>query len=227
MAYAAQEAMVEVFSAHGKGMVAGYKVGLTSKPMQALCGIDTPICGRILAHEVYSSNVELRRDQYVHLGVESELALRLARDVDSPPDGSEEDVLRVVDSLHAAFEIVDDRSADYARLSAAEIVAENGWNVGIVLGDGVEPSTLEAIDRIHGRYFENGLQVGQGSTADVLGSPSNVLRWLARFLLERGSKLRAGDIVMTGSIVATRFPAAGTVCRFELNGLQPITLRIA
>jgi 2-oxo-3-hexenedioate decarboxylase/2-keto-4-pentenoate hydratase len=227
MAYDTQDAVVEQFCAWGKGVVAGYKVGLTSMAMQALCGIASPIFGRILTGEAYASGVVLSRDNYLHLGIESELALRLSCDIRHPLDGANEDVLRVIDSVHAAFEIVDDRGADYAHLSAAEVIAENGWNAGIVLGDGVQANAFAVLDNIHGRYFENGREVGQGSSGDVLGNPLNVVRWLARALLERGSLLRAGDIVMTGSIVATRFPVAGTKCRFVLSGLPPVMLGIA
>ena len=58
------------------------------------------------------------------------------------------------------------------------------------------------------------------------GNPLNVVRWLSQFLLARGSMLRAGDIVMSGSIVATGFPPAGTACRFALDGLPDVRLRI-
>jgi len=227
LAYTAQDAAVKVLSSAGKGTVAGYKVGLTSKAMQRLCGIDTPICGCVLSNDIHLNDVELRRDRYMHLGIESELAFRMGRDIDRRVELSDNDVLAAIESMHPAFEIVDDRNANYARLSASEIIAENSWNVGIVLGEGVSPTAVAAIDRIQGQYFENDEEIGGGSSADVLGNPLNVVRWLSQFLLARGSMLRAGDIVMSGSIVVTRFPPAGTACRFVLDGLPAVTLRIA
>ncbi len=226
MAYAAQDAMVEAFSASGQGVVAGYKVGMTSKAMQQLCGIDTPIGGKVLGANIVGDGAELRRADYVHLGIESELAFRLSRDVDAPLDGSDDEVLGYVASAHAAFEVVDDRKADFSRLVAAELVAENVWNVGIVLGEGLPPAELGPIDQLRGRYSEDGVEIATGMSSDVLGSPLNVLRWLARFLLERGSKLRAGDVIVTGSIGPLRFPVEGTECRFDIDGLPPVSARI-
>lgn len=226
MAYAVQDAMVEVFAASGQDAVAGYKVGMTSMSMQQLCSIDMPIGGQVLSKTVLGDGAELRCADYVHLGIESELALCLSRDVDVPLVGSDEDVLGYVAMAHAAFEVVDDRFADFSRLVAAELVAENVWNVGIVLGEGVPPSDMGPIDRLGGRYFEGGIEIAAGSTSDVLGNPLNVVRWLASFLLERGSKLRAGDVIMTGSIGPLRFPVGGTACRFEIDGLPPVGVRI-
>jgi 2-oxo-3-hexenedioate decarboxylase/2-keto-4-pentenoate hydratase len=226
MAYAAQDAMVEAFSASGQGTVAGYKVGMTTKSMQQLCGIDTPIGGKVLRANILGDDAELRRADYIHLGIESELAFCLSRDIDAPLEGSDEEVLGYVATAHAAFEVVDDRLADFSRLVAAELVAENVWNVGIVLGQGLPPSELGPIDQLGGRYFENGDEIAVGKSSDVLGNPLNVLRWLARFLLERGSKLRAGEVIMTGSIGPLRFPAPGTACRFEIDGLPPVEVRI-
>jgi 2-keto-4-pentenoate hydratase len=194
--------------------------------MQRLCGIDTPIGGKILDGNIFRDGASIRRIDYVHLGLESELAFRLARDIDTPFDGSDNDLLGCLASAHAAFEVVDDRHADFSKLVAGELVAENVWNVGAVLGEGVAPSALGPIDQLGGRYFEDGELIAAGSSADVLGNPLNVVRWLAQFLIERGSKLRAGDVILTGSIGPLRFPAEGTACRFEIDGLAPVEVRI-
>lgn len=227
MAYVAQEAMVRAFAASGQGTLAGYKVGMTAKSMQQLVGIDTPIGGKMLSATMMRSGAELRRADYLHVGIESELAFVLSRDIDVLPSTSDDDLLDYIATAHASFEVVDDRHADFSRLTAAGLVAENIWNVGAVLGEGVPPSQLRAIDSLAGRYSENGIEVADGMTSDVLGNPLHVVRWLAEFLLERGSMLRKGEIVLTGSITALRFPPEGTECRFQIDGLPPVDVRIS
>jgi len=49
-------------SEHGDGV--GYKVGLTSAPMQAFCGIDHPIAGVVLAGRVHRSGATMRRSDF-------------------------------------------------------------------------------------------------------------------------------------------------------------------
>jgi len=226
MAYDAQDSMVQAFATSGQGTLAGYKVGMTAKSMQQLCGIDTPIGGKMLSANMMRSGAQLRRADYFHLGIESELAFVLSRDIDAPLGASDEHVLEYIATAHASFEVVDDRNADFSQLAAASLVAENIWNVGAVLGEGVPPSQLGPIDSLAGRYSENGVEIAAGMTSDVLGNPLHVMRWLADFLLERGSMLRKGEIIMTGSITAVCFPAVGTNCRFEIDGLPPVDVRI-
>ncbi|MEJ2409894.1 MAG: fumarylacetoacetate hydrolase family protein [Novosphingobium sp.] len=226
MAYAAQDAMAQTFAANGQGALAGYKVGMTAKSMQQLVGIDTPIAGKMLSANMMRSGAQLRRADYLHLGIESELAFILSRDIDAPLGTDDDKVLEYIATAHAAFEVVDDRNADFSRLTAASLVAENIWNVGAVLGAGVPPSELGPIDRLAGRYSENGVEIATGMTSDVLGNPLHVVRWLADFLLERGSMLRKGEIILTGSITALRFPAEGTACSFRIDGLPPVDVQI-
>jgi len=225
MAYAAQDAMVQTFAASGQGTLAGYKVGMTAKSMQQLVGIDTPIAGKMLSANMMPSGAQLRRADYLHVGIESELAFVLSRDIDGPLSANDDDVLEYIATAHASFEVVDDRNADFSGLTAARLVAEDIWNVGAVLGEGVPPSGLGPIDSLAGRYSENGVEIATGMTSDVLGNPIHVVRWLAEFLQERGSMLRKGEIILTGSITAMRYPAEGTDCRFEIDGLPPVDVR--
>lgn len=199
---------------------------MTTRTMQRQSGIDTPIAGKILSAGMMGSGGELHRADYFHVGIESELAFILSRDIDAPLGASDDEVLEFIATAHASFEVVDDRNADFSRFTAPRLVAENIWNVGAVLGDGVPPAQLGPIDKLAGRYSENGVEVAAGRTSDVLGNPLNVVRWLAEFLLERGSMLRKGQIILTGSITTLRYPAEGTDCRFEINGLPPVDVRV-
>ena len=62
-AYDIQERYVALLrSEHGDTV--GYKVGLTSAPMQAFCGIDHPIAGVVLARRVYQSGATVRRADF-------------------------------------------------------------------------------------------------------------------------------------------------------------------
>src|SRR5438270_7265177 len=63
------------------GDVVGYKVGLTSAPMQVFCGIDHPIAGVVLARRVHQSGVTIRRSDFGRLGLEFEIAVRIKSDV--------------------------------------------------------------------------------------------------------------------------------------------------
>ena len=87
-------------------------------------------------------------------------------------------------------------------------------------------SGIKDLKGVAGTLTVNGKEIGCGVSDDVLGSPLAVLAWLVRALAERGDRLRAGELVMTGAIVPTRFPVSGDRYRFALEGLPPAELRV-
>ncbi len=226
-AYAIQAEIVARALRSGTESIAGYKVGLTSEKMQKFCGVAEPIAGCILSSGVQSSGVTLRRSDYHRLGIESELALRIGKDL-GPIEASTDarELIACIDAIAAAFEVIDDRAADYACIEASSIAAENSWNKGIVLGAAVPPAAFGDLCGMPGRLSINGERIAEGSSSDVLGGPLSVLAWVARFVRAAGYELRPGQWIMTGSIIPTRFPVAGDSCSFQLGTLPAVSVNI-
>jgi 2-keto-4-pentenoate hydratase len=226
-AYSVQEALVHLMMPAG-GKPAGYKIGLTSLVMRRMCGLDQPVAGVILERRVHRGPARIAARDFVRLGVESELCLVIGQDL--PPQPSPctlEQVAHAVGGVAAAFELVDDRAADYARLDAATLIADNSWNAGVVLGEFVPlraGATSIDIGTLDGALHIDGRTADRGNSADALTHPFAIVQWLAGHLRSRQSYLRAGDLVMTGSVVATRFAKTGEHYRFELSGLPPAEL---
>lgn len=201
----------------------GYKIGLTSPRMQAMCGIPHPIAGRVLADVVYPNHSTLSLSHYMRLGIECELAVRIGKDVNATSLPSTINELgQAVEAVAPAFELVEDRQADYASLDMLSLVADNSWNAGIVLG--TFQSSWPDLASLEGTVEVNGRTVDHGFGRDVMGHPFQPLLWLATHLAGRGAGLRAGDVVMTGSIVPTRFPSTGDRYRFSLGTLGAVDI---
>jgi 2-oxo-3-hexenedioate decarboxylase/2-keto-4-pentenoate hydratase len=99
------------------------------------------------------------------------------------------------------------------------LVADDFFAAGCVLGQSVPRSAAPDLLSVIGRAVINGVEVGQGSGADVLGHPHHALAWLANHLANRGKSLREGEIVLTGSLVKTVWLDAGDHVVMELAGL--------
>jgi 2-keto-4-pentenoate hydratase len=220
--YAAQDALLPRLG----GAVVGWKVGLTTPRMQAMCGVAEPIVGAILAGRVHPSPARAVAAEHVRLGVESEIALRIGRPFPQGEAVGPERVLDHVDGVCAAFELIDDSGADYARLSAATLVADNAWNAGVVTGPARSPEGFGSLAGRRGVLSRGGEVVDEGSSSDVLGDPAKALAWLVGHLAGRGRALQPGDWVSTGSIVPTKFVAPGETWRFEVEGLAPVELSV-
>jgi 2-keto-4-pentenoate hydratase len=227
-AYATQETFHGLM-AEMHGPVAGYKIALTTPVMQQMVGFQTPIAGAIFTRTIHRSPVTLRRADYVRLGIECEIAVQIGTNLPAAQAPySRDQVSDAIGAVMAAFEVVDDRGADYARLAAHvfTLIADNAWNAGIVLGAPVPDWSTIDLATARGVMVINDAVVGQGYGRDVMGHPLEALVWLVNMLATRGKSLTPGMIVMTGSIVATKFVHPGDTARLAVDGLGEVRLNV-
>jgi len=226
-AYEVQDAVHRLFRGAGWGELAGHKIALTSKAIQELCGVDQPAGGAIFARTVHPSPATVRLADFMHLGLEFELGVRLGADL--PAAGApytREGVAAAVATCMPAFELIEDRGADYGDLDAASILTDKCWCGGVVLGPEVADwrhldLTSAAVDLVW-----NGEAVDRGVTGAAMGHPFEGLAWLANLLASRGRGMKAGEIVITGSALRTRFPEAGDEVTYRIDGLGAATVRV-
>src|SRR5262245_35766857 len=137
-AYDVQEALCARW-AERLGPVAGRKIATTTKIMQELMGIDHPCGGLIFSSRIHRSPARVHKADYVNVRVECELAVRLSRDLPKEPTPyTRESVRGAIAQVMAAFELIEDRKADYKSTNALSLIADNAWNGGIVIGPGLE-----------------------------------------------------------------------------------------
>jgi 2-keto-4-pentenoate hydratase len=210
------------------GAMVGYKIGCTSAVMQEYLGIPHPCGGGVFAKSVHDSGAPLRVGDYVRVGVECEIAVRLARNL-SPTEEpfTAEWVMEAIESYHPAIEIVDDRYVNWETLGAPTLVADDFFAAGCVLGRATARTRAPDLLRVTGRAIVNGKEAGRGTGADVLGHPHNALAWLANHLAAEGKGLHAGQIVLTGSLVKTVWLKAGDKVRMELEGLGKVDVTLS
>ena len=226
-AHAIQDRLQRLNEAYGLGPLAGWKVALTTPVMQRLAGIDHPCAGGIHEACVYRSPVELKARDYVRIGIEAEIAVRLSADLTGGGQ-TRDSVGAAAAAIAPSIEIVDDRACDYDALDGLALVADNSFNFGVVLGPETEDWRALDLPAVRGQLVINGEVVGEGDGEAVMGGhPFEAVAWLANALAARGRALRAGDIVMTGSIVATKWPSAGDEIVVALDRLGEARLRLA
>lgn len=179
----------------------GWKIAATSKAGQAHIGVDGPLAGRLLAEMVHGDGAVLEFGANRMRVAEAEFAFRMARDL--PPRAAEYRVAEVMDAvaaLHLAIEIPDSRFAVFARVGAAQLIADNACAHQFVLGP-VAPEIWRGMDlaahRVVGRVA--GKIEREGIGANVLGDPRIALAWLANELSRHGITLAAGQVVTTGT----------------------------
>lgn len=209
----------------GRGVLGGRKIALASKVQQELCGIDHPIAGGIFEKEIMMSPATIERRSYHGLGIEFELAVKLGRQLTAehgPYDKTT--VKQAIASVHPAFELIVDRGADYADIDPLTMVADNAWSAGIVLGPEIPGGVdmdLDSLPAVLHWQDEPSVEAVTGD-ADPLGS----LAWVVNLVTGMGGIMQAGDTIITGSVIKTRYPTAAIRARYEIAGISSVELSI-
>lgn len=226
-AYRLQAANNQLLSQAGLGPIIGHKIGCTTPVMQKFLNIGSPCAGDMFSKSCFHEKAFIHRADYLRPGVECEIAVILGKDI--PADGHPPtlaSVTNAVDAAMAAIEIVDDRYADYRTLGVETLIADNFFNAGCVLGNPITNWQEFDLSTIMGRMEINGVPVGQGSGALVMGHPFEALLWLARSRHARGLGLEKRYVILLGSLVETRWVNAGDTVKIQIEQLGDVLLEI-
>src|ERR1700716_513650 len=134
------------------GAMVGYKIGCTSPVMQQYLDIPHPCGGGVYAKGVHESGASLNAGDFVRVGVECEIAVRLARDLPATEAPiTAEWVAEAIEAYLPAIGIVDDRYADWQTLGAPTLVADDFFAAGCVLGQPVARTAAPDLLKLIGR----------------------------------------------------------------------------
>jgi 2-keto-4-pentenoate hydratase len=221
--YAVQSELVKLILADGDRII-GYKAGLTSRPMQAMLGVDQPDYGAVLGSTVYRDGDAIPLSRFISPKIEAEIVLVLGEPLHGP-GVTLDDARRAVSGAAASMEIVDSRFVDW-RIKLADTVADLASNGAMVMSDTVVP--LADIDiRLIGMVLtRDGELVDTGAGAAALGDPLAVVAWLANTLAGDGIGLEPGEVIMTGALHAAVPMAAGEEYRAEFDRLGSVSVRV-
>ena len=232
-AYAVQSAWVADQVAAGARVV-GRKVGLSNPVVQAQFGVGQPDFGVLLDTMACAARTPVESDRTLQPKIEAEIAFVLAEDLDGDVIGRAE-VAAATAYVVAALEIVDSRIAGWD-ISIVDTVADNASSGLFVLGDrkqGLGRLDLADCAMTMRKGGEGGMQGGAGGQdgdvvstgrgAAVLGHPLASVAWLAATVRDLGRPLRAGEVILSGSLGPMVPVAPGDVFLADISGLGQVS----
>lgn len=184
----------------GEDPPAGWKIGATTKAMQAYLGLSHPCAGFTPRAGLRERHGEFRFADFVKPGVECEVGMRLRHGI-APGAHSREALADAVEHVFAAIEVVDQRYDDFVALGAPTLIADQVFHAGGVTGHPASGWPGLDLAATRGRVSVDGAVRAEGVGADLLGHPLDALGWLA----DSGAAhafggLRAGQVVFLGSV---------------------------
>jgi len=198
--YELQSAVAELRRDRGERII-GYKVGCTSPKIREQLRIDHCVTGRLYGSEQHASGVRLSLQKFANLAIEGELAVELAH------EPSEEDFAKIgiPTCVARVFPVIElhHHVMRGDQPSAGELIANNALHAGFIAGAGVSPADITGEPSLESStlsIFAGNRLLDECSGPTLVQTIRASLKWLSEVVRDRGDRLRAGQIILTGSI---------------------------
>jgi 2-keto-4-pentenoate hydratase len=194
----------------------GWKLGLGTPAAMEQHGTSAPLVGFLTDRGLRPAGSELPIGGWTKPTAEPEIAVHIAADV--PQDADRDAVAQAIGGLGVAFEIVDIDGGEVEQILAGDI-----FHRYVVLGapvpfDDVDLGALEG----EIRHAESKQDVDDPLA--LVPDPVDAVAHLATHLAAFGETVRAGDVLITGSIVPALAVAPGDQLRYRLDPLGELAL---
>jgi 2-keto-4-pentenoate hydratase len=196
----------------------GWKAGLSTAAARRMFGHDVALVGFLLDTTRIANGAEVGIGEWTAPRAEAELALRLRVDVGSDVDAPT--ALAAVEAVAPAIELVDlsPPPEDLVDVLSGNIFHRH-WLTGTFDG----ACSADRIGMLTGQVDAMGQALPAVTDVEALTGPAGaILAEVARTAARHGRGLRAGDIVILGSIVPPATVAPGGTFRYELSGHDPV-----
>ena len=219
-AYAIQQEFVELLRGPSDTVV-GYKLGLTSKPMQDMLGVSEPDYGPVLSSMVLDDGAAMDFGELIAPKAEAEIGLVLGSSLHGP-NVTRDEAAAALSGAVAAIEIVDSRIENW-NIKLVDTIADLASSAMFISNIDVVPLDFDV--RLCGMVIaKNGETQATGAGAAALGDPIYAVSWLANTLAGYGVSLEAGHVIMTGALHAAFDVTAGDAVTAAFDRLGTVSV---
>ncbi len=199
-------------------VVVGKKIGVTSKVVQDMLGVHQPDFGFLTDVMAYPNGADITvAGNLIQPRAEAEIGFKLKADLQGP-GVTEADVLAATECIMPCFEIVDSRIQDW-NIQIQDTIADNASCGVYVLGGASADPNEHDLPNLKITVWKNGALLSEGLGSAVQGNPLTAVAWLANTLGRFGIPFKAGEVILSGSLVPLEPVVAGDKMEMELHGI--------
>jgi 2-keto-4-pentenoate hydratase len=203
--------------------LAGFKVGFTNVAVREKMGFPDSTYGYLMDSMVLQSGVAVSMSDLIAPKIECEICFRLGKDLKGKGH-TVEDVLKATESVSGSFEICDARIRDW-KCPYPDFFADNGFSGRVVLPGRWMPVAQVDLLNETVTLLQDGKMLAEGKGEMAMGHPAKAVAWLAGKLHERGKELKAGQIIMTGTLTPITPVQKGSQYTARFSTLGQVTVR--
>lgn len=225
-AYEVQNGITDIRLDNGARIV-GAKIGLTSEAVQKQFGISQPDYGLLFDDMPIEDGGEISVKKLMQPKAEAEIAFILRNEIDGE-NVTRAEIIDAIQSVVPAIEIVGSRIENWD-ISITDTIADNASASHYVLGstwinaDDLNQVDVEVCKMV---LYKNGKKESDGIGSACMGSPLNAMEWLARKMIEVGSPLQEGDVILSGALGPMVPISMGDVLETRIEGLGSVSITI-
>ncbi len=201
----------------------GWKVGFGAPAAMERLKIQAPLVGFLTDQALLPSGKTVSLSGWSKPVAEPEIAVHIGKDL---PGGAGRDKIKAaIAALSPAIELAD---LDHPPDDVEAILAGNIYQRNLILGPRDASRAGGNLDGLLARVLRNGGEAASTSDPQALtGDLLDIVQHVADMLSAFGERLRAGQIIITGSVVPPLWVEAGEEIAFELAPAGSVSVRFA
>ena len=184
---------------------------------------NAPLVGFLMADAVVETGSTISFAGWKKPAAEPELTVYLGKDL--PPGADRKTTMDAIAGLGPAIEVAD---VDHPSDDVEGTLARNIYQRHVVLGGCDTTHAGGALPGLNARVLRNGAEMANTSEFEALtGELITIVAHVAILLSHFAETLRAGEIIIAGSITPPIWVAPGESIGFHLEPLAPISINFA
>jgi 2-keto-4-pentenoate hydratase len=201
----------------------GWKLAFGGPAAMERLKIQAPLVGFLMAEAVVASGSTVSLAGWKKPAAEPEIAVYVGKTLEAGADRAA--TIGAIEGLGAAIEIAD---VDHPPEDVEGTLSRDIYQRHVVLGACNVDHAGGKLTGLHGLVFRNDTEIANTSEFEALtGELIGLVSYVAELLSFFGETLRAGEIIIAGSITPPIWVGAGETFGFHLEPQEPISVRFA
>ena len=201
----------------------GWKLAFGGPAALERLRINAPLVGFLMADAAVASGSTISFASWKKPAAEPELTVYLGKDL--PSAAGRKTTMDAIAGIGAAIELAD---VDHPSDDVEGTLARNIYQRHVILGACDAARAGGALSGLNARVLRNGAQLANTSDLEALtGELITIVGHVADLLAHFGETLRAGQIIIAGSITPPIWVEPAETFGFHLEPLQPISINFA